>query len=72
MNGAGRVKGNGTALDNGKRRWIINEIRTWDTRAKWFVERFGEYGACELYAIHPRLLREMTVDAIESHLDMDL
>jgi len=43
-----------------------------DTRVKRFIERFGRFGACELDAIHPRLLREMTVEAIEYYLDMDL
>jgi hypothetical protein len=47
-------------------------VKVTDTRAPRFIERFGEYGACELDAIHPKLLREMTVDAIEFYLDMDL
>lgn len=47
-------------------------VKPKDTRTKRFINRFGEYGACELDAIHPRLLREMTVAAIESYLDMDL
>jgi hypothetical protein len=47
-------------------------VKATDTRTKRFVERFGEYGACELDAIHPKLLREMTVEAIESYLDMGL
>ena len=47
-------------------------MKATDTRTKRFVERFGEYGACELDAIHPKLLREVTVEAIESYLDMGL
>ena len=50
----------------------FNAVKVTDTRAKRFIERFGEYGACELDALHPKLLREMTVNAIESYLDMDL
>ena len=50
----------------------FDAVKATDTRANRFIERFGEYGACELDAIHPRLLREMTGDAIESYLDMDL
>lgn len=47
-------------------------VKATDTRARRFIERFGEYGACELDALHPKLLREMTVNAIESYLDMAL
>jgi hypothetical protein len=47
-------------------------VKQKDTRTNRFIERFGEYGACELDAIHPRLLREMTIEAIENYLDMDL
>lgn len=47
-------------------------MKATDTRHRRFIDRFGEYGACELDAIHPKLLREMTVKAIESYLDMDL
>jgi len=50
----------------------FDAVKATDTRARRFIERFGEYGACELDAIHPRLLREMAVNAIKSHLDMDL
>ena len=50
----------------------FDAVKATDTRAKRFIERFGEYGACELDAVHPKLLREMTVDSIESYLDMDL
>jgi hypothetical protein len=47
-------------------------VKTKDTRAKRFIERYGKYGACELDALHPKVLRQITVNAIESYLDMEL
>ncbi len=50
----------------------FDAVKPTDSRTKRFVDRFGEYGACELDAIHPKLLREMTIEAIHSYLDKDL
>ncbi|MBI4642276.1 MAG: hypothetical protein HY790_11330 [Deltaproteobacteria bacterium] len=35
------------------------------------MKRFGDI-AVELDALHPQVLRELAVEAIESHFDMDL
>jgi uncharacterized protein YlbG (UPF0298 family) len=46
-------------------------VKTTDKRCKNYVRRFGDL-AVELDALHPRTLREMAVEAVESQFDMDL
>jgi uncharacterized protein YlbG (UPF0298 family) len=46
-------------------------VKTTDKRYKSYVRRFGDI-AVELDALHPKTLRELAVEAIESQFDMDL
>jgi hypothetical protein len=46
-------------------------VKVTDKRYRKYVQRFGDL-AVELDALHPQVLRELAVDAIESHFDMDL
>jgi len=46
-------------------------VKITDRRYRNYVERFGDL-AVELDALHPQVLRELAVEAIESQLDMDL
>jgi hypothetical protein len=46
-------------------------VKITDKRYRKYVQRFGDL-AVELDALHPQVLRELAVDAIESHFDMDL
>uniref|UniRef100_A0A7V4G6B6 Uncharacterized protein n=1 Tax=Desulfobacca acetoxidans TaxID=60893 RepID=A0A7V4G6B6_9BACT len=46
-------------------------VKITDRRYRHYVERFGDL-AVELDALHPQVLRQLAVEAIESHFDMDL
>jgi hypothetical protein len=46
-------------------------VKITDKRYRKYVQRFGDL-AVELDALHPKVLRELAVEAIESHFDMDL
>ena len=46
-------------------------VKITDKRYRKYVQRFGDL-AVELDALHPQVLRELAVEAIESHFDMDL
>jgi hypothetical protein len=46
-------------------------VKIADKRYRNYVERFGDL-AVELDALHPQVLWELAVEAIESHFDMDL
>jgi len=46
-------------------------VKITDKRYRKYVQRFGDL-AVELDALHPKVLRELAVEAIESHFDMNL
>jgi len=46
-------------------------IKKGDTRAKKFRDQYGDHGV-ELDALHPEILKEITVEAIEDEFDMGL
>jgi len=46
-------------------------VKITDKRYRNYVERFGDL-AVELDALHPQVLWQLAVEAIESHFDMDL
>jgi hypothetical protein len=46
-------------------------VKITDKRYRRYVQRFGDL-AVELDALHPQVLRELAIEAIESHFDMNL